>query len=195
MALSSPRPVAPWSRSQLLPQLAQDPGSQPDAVRCHPAAGQVHSFPRRSQPWALAPAYPGCCAGCLELCWLPACRPAAASAHPSGPAACPVPPSDTAVAGDLSPLWGLPAPFAAVWDQSKWLNKYRTAVQVGSSSAEVSSSCLPPACRSTRGAAVAAANVAVLSLRLSSSPAANAWWSVHVALAPPASGCFCCRRR
>lgn len=32
--------------------------------------------------------------------------------------------ADTAVVGDLSPLWGLPTEFAAVPDQSKWLNRW-----------------------------------------------------------------------
>ncbi len=32
--------------------------------------------------------------------------------------------SDVAVAGDLSPLFGLPTEFAAVWDQSRWLNRW-----------------------------------------------------------------------
>ena len=43
--------------------------------------------------------------------------------------------SDTAVVGDLSPLWRLPAPFAAVWDQSKWLNRYKTALQASGGAA------------------------------------------------------------
>lgn len=36
--------------------------------------------------------------------------------------------ADTAVVGDLSPLWTLPAAFAGVWDQSRWLNRHRTAL-------------------------------------------------------------------
>ena len=39
--------------------------------------------------------------------------------------------ADTVVLRDLSPLWALPAPFAAVWDQSKWLSRHRTKVCVG----------------------------------------------------------------
>ena len=34
--------------------------------------------------------------------------------------------ADTVVARDLGALWALPAPFAAVWDQSKWLSRYKT---------------------------------------------------------------------
>ncbi|KAI3434831.1 hypothetical protein D9Q98_002886 [Chlorella vulgaris] len=37
--------------------------------------------------------------------------------------------ADMAVPGSLTALFALPFEFAAVWDQSKWLNRYRTAVQ------------------------------------------------------------------
>ncbi|PRW57725.1 glycosyltransferase family 8 [Chlorella sorokiniana] len=37
--------------------------------------------------------------------------------------------SDVAVVGDLAPLFALPTDFAAVWDQSKWLNRFRTVQQ------------------------------------------------------------------
>lgn len=32
--------------------------------------------------------------------------------------------SDVAVTGSVAPLFGLPAEFAAVWDQYKWLNRW-----------------------------------------------------------------------
>ena len=32
--------------------------------------------------------------------------------------------SDVAVTGSLAPLFALPAEFAAVWDQSKWLGRW-----------------------------------------------------------------------
>lgn len=37
--------------------------------------------------------------------------------------------SDVAVTGSVAPLFGLPAEFAAVWDQYKWLNRYRTMLE------------------------------------------------------------------
>lgn len=39
--------------------------------------------------------------------------------------------SDVAVAGDLAPLFALPAEFAAVWDQSRWLNRCDAAAAQG----------------------------------------------------------------
>lgn len=39
--------------------------------------------------------------------------------------------ADEAVVGDLSPLFALPAEFAAVWDQSRWLGRWKTAVRAG----------------------------------------------------------------
>ena len=37
--------------------------------------------------------------------------------------------SDMAVAGPIGHLFSLPTHFAAVWDQSKWLNRYKTMLQ------------------------------------------------------------------
>lgn len=37
--------------------------------------------------------------------------------------------SDIVVPGDLSPLWTLPTPFAAVWDQQRWLGRHRATLR------------------------------------------------------------------
>lgn len=37
--------------------------------------------------------------------------------------------ADTVIVGDVAPLWSLPTPFAAVWDQYRWLGRHRTGLR------------------------------------------------------------------